>query len=176
MATTAGYKIQVATRDDAEVLSVISKQTFADSFSQYYSPADLQQFLKKYHSTETYKDLLADPGFRIWIVADKDGSVVGYGVGGRCMLPVTDMPVRSGEVKRLYVLPSHQSAGLGGLMMDVMMRWFDDEGFNPIYIGVYSDNHGAQRLYRRFGFEKIGDYEFLVGDQRDQEFILARVL
>jgi hypothetical protein len=44
----------------------------------------------------------------------------------------------------------------------------------PVYVGVWSGNVGAQRLYERFGFRKIGEYDFRVGDQLDREFILAR--
>jgi len=39
---------------------------------------------------------------------------------------------------------------------------------------VWSENHGAQRLYARHGFEHVGDYDFVVGNIRDHEFILRR--
>ena len=39
---------------------------------------------------------------------------------------------------------------------------------------MYSQNFGAQRFYERLGFEKVGNYEFLVGSVRDPEFILRR--
>ena len=32
----------------------------------------------------------------------------------------------------------------------------------------------VRRLYRRYGFEKAGEYEFVVGDTRDHEFIMRR--
>jgi RimJ/RimL family protein N-acetyltransferase len=42
-------------------------------------------------------------------------------------------------------------------------------------VGVWSENVGAQRLYARYGFEKIGEYDFPVGAQLDREFILKQV-
>jgi len=39
---------------------------------------------------------------------------------------------------------------------------------------VWSENFGAQRFYARYGFEKVGTYEFPVGQTRDLEFILRR--
>ncbi len=47
-------------------------------------------------------------------------------------------------------------------------------GNGSLWIGVYSENHGAQRLYARQGFVKVGEYEFEVGAQRDREFIFWR--
>ena len=43
-----------------------------------------------------------------------------------------------------------------------------------IWIGVWSENHGAQRFYVREGFEKVGEYGFKVGRTLDLEFILRR--
>jgi RimJ/RimL family protein N-acetyltransferase len=39
---------------------------------------------------------------------------------------------------------------------------------------VWSENFGAQRLYARYGFTRVGDYFFPVGEHRDHEFILRR--
>ena len=43
-----------------------------------------------------------------------------------------------------------------------------------LWIGVWSENLGAQRLYARRGFEQVGTYAFAVGRVRDHEFILRR--
>jgi ribosomal protein S18 acetylase RimI-like enzyme len=42
------------------------------------------------------------------------------------------------------------------------------------WLGVYSENPGAQRFYTRYGFMKVGEYEFPVGPLRDREFIFSR--
>jgi RimJ/RimL family protein N-acetyltransferase len=56
----------------------------------------------------------------------------------------------------------------------VALAWLAAEGLAPLYVGVWSGNVGAQRLYGRFGFAKVGEYEYPVGRQRDREFILRR--
>lgn len=48
------------------------------------------------------------------------------------------------------------------------------ETHEPLYIGVWSENFGAQRLYARYGFQPVGEYLFPVGQHRDREFILKR--
>jgi diamine N-acetyltransferase len=54
------------------------------------------------------------------------------------------------------------------------LAWLDARGRLPLYVGVWSQNLGAQRLYGRFGFHKVGEYDFPVGRHVDREFILER--
>ena len=55
-----------------------------------------------------------------------------------------------------------------------MLAWLERDGQRQLWIGVWSENHGAQRLYARHGFAQVGTYEFVVGQTRDHEFILRR--
>jgi ribosomal protein S18 acetylase RimI-like enzyme len=80
-----------------------------------------------------------------------------------------------GELKRLYVLRDHQNGGWGGRLFDAAMQWLQREGPRTLWIGVWSENFGAQRFYERHGFERVGAYDFVVGDTRDHEFILRRL-
>jgi len=43
-----------------------------------------------------------------------------------------------------------------------------------VWMGVWSENFGAQRFYARYGFSKVGTYAFPVGKVFDLEFILRR--
>ena len=52
--------------------------------------------------------------------------------------------------------------------------WLEKDGPRTLWIGVWSENLGAQRFYARYGFHKVGEYEFPVGETRDREFILRR--
>jgi ribosomal protein S18 acetylase RimI-like enzyme len=58
--------------------------------------------------------------------------------------------------------------------MDLGLEWLSAQGHTPIYIGVWSENYGAQRFYWRYGFNKVGEYGFRVGGTVDHEFILKR--
>src|SRR3546814_8886115 len=84
-------------------------------------------------------------------------------------------PFRSdGELKRLYLLREHQNGGWGGKLFATALDWLQREGPRTLWIGVWSENLGAQRFYARHGFTKVGEYEFPVSRVRDREFILQR--
>ena len=52
--------------------------------------------------------------------------------------------------------PGWRGRGLGGYITRRMAADSLAEGVGLIYLGVYSDNHPAIRLYRRLGFEIVG--------------------
>jgi ribosomal protein S18 acetylase RimI-like enzyme len=61
-----------------------------------------------------------------------------------------------------------------------MMDWAIDRararGASRLYLGVWRENHRAQRFYARNGFVKVGEYHFPVGAQLDEEDIIVRDL
>jgi GNAT superfamily N-acetyltransferase len=159
--------------DDAEALSRIGAETFAETFGHLYPPEDLRAFLDAAYGLEKTRRDLADPAKAAWLV-EADGEVVGHALAGPCDLPHDDVTPDCGELKRLYVLKAFQSGGTGSRLLAETLAWLERDGPCPLWIGVWSENLGAQRLYGRMGFEKVGEYEFPVGQIRDREFILRR--
>jgi diamine N-acetyltransferase len=158
---------------DAEVLAALGARTFADTFAHLYPPQDLQAFLADAYSVERTRADLANPAMALWIV-EADGKAVGYALAGPCALPHPDVTPASGELKRIYFLKGWQGAGLGVRLFAETMAWLQSRGPRDVWIGVWSENYGAQRFYARHGFAKVGEYGFRVGSTVDHEFILRR--
>ena len=165
--------IRLATSDDADLLSRLGAETFTESFGHLYKPEDLAAFLGENHSPEAYASLLTDPKARAWIAETADGEAIGFATVCPCKLPAPDLSENAGELKRFYFLKAHQGAGLGSQMLEDIFRWAD-QTFDQFYVSVWSENHGAIRLYERFGFVKVHEYRFMVGDQADLEFIMMQ--
>lgn len=165
--------VECTAPDDADRLSKLGVETFVQAFGHLYSRKDLDAFLAAHHSPDAYKKVLDDAGLRTWLAETEDGVGVGYVIAGPCDLPAPDMPENAGELKRIYILQDYQGGGLGRRMLDTAFTWLEKK-FEHMYIGVYSENVGAQRLYARYGFEKVGEYDFMVGANADLEFIMMR--
>jgi ribosomal protein S18 acetylase RimI-like enzyme len=162
---------RAATRD-ADALAALGAATFTETFGRLYPPKDLESFLEQAYTAQAFARFLERPDHAMWIAEDASGPV-GYVHAGPCALPHPEVTPGCGEVKRLYVSRSSQNAGLGGRLLHEALTWLDAPG-RTLWIGVWSENHGAQRLYGRYGFTKVGEYEFPVGETRDHEFILRR--
>ncbi|MBX3479559.1 MAG: GNAT family N-acetyltransferase [Caulobacter sp.] len=165
--------IRRAVPADAETLSRIGAETFSETFGHLYPPQDLSRFLRTAYSLESTRADLADPTRALWLV-EADGEAIGYALAGLCTLPHPDVTEDCGEVKRIYLRKGRQGGGLGGRLLAEALAWLERDGPRQLWIGVWSENHGAQRFYRRLGFEKAGEYFFDVGETHDLEFILRR--
>lgn len=162
-----------ATIKDADTVSSLGARTFTETFHHLYPPEDLETFLAAAYGLEKTRKSLAHPEKATWLLED-DGEAVGYALAGPCDLPHDDVKPGDGELKRIYVLKEHQGGGKGSMLLNTALEWLEKDGPRPLWIGVWSENFGAQRLYERMGFEKVGEYFFPVGEVQDLEFILRR--
>lgn len=167
------YAIRRATVADAATLSALAAATFTEAFGHLYEPEDLQAFIDDAYAIDKQSVILAHPDYAVWLL-EHDGVAVGHAAAGPCGLPHADVRAGDVEVKRLYVLAAHQSGGWGGRLFDVAEAWLMRDGARTLWVGVWSENLGAQRFYARRGLEQVGTYEFPVGRVRDLEFILRR--
>lgn len=165
--------IRRATPADAEALSRLGAETFSETFAHLYDPEDLRDFLVYAYNLDRISGDLADPAKAMWAV-EKDGQIVGYALAGPCDLPHEEVTPACGELKRIYMLKAYQGGGVGSRLLAETLGWLEKDGPRRLWIGVWSENYGAQKLYGRMGFDKVGEYEFSVGKTRDREFILRR--
>jgi GNAT superfamily N-acetyltransferase len=166
--------IRRARSADAVALSAIGAATFRETFGHLYPREDLERFLAEAYNLERTRADLADPAKASWVV-EAEGELVGYALAGPCGLPHAEVGADCGELKRIYLLKAWQNGGLGARLFAETLAWLQGRGPRPVWIGVWSENHGAQRFYGRHGFEKVGEYGFQVGSTVDREFILRRL-
>ena len=159
---------------DAPSLAELGATTFVEAFAYLYEPDDLAQFLASSHSQAAYERHLRDPAVAIWLAEVGGAAPIGYAIAGSCKLPVRNLEENAGEIRQLYVRAAYHHHRLGTKLLVTALDWLAAAKRSPLYVGVWSQNYGAQRLYGRFGFEKVGEYEFAVGRQRDREFILRQ--
>jgi diamine N-acetyltransferase len=169
----ATFTVRRATAGDAAALAHLSELTFTETFGHLYPPEDLAEYVTGNCTVDHCRKLIEGPRTAAWLAAADGAAPVGFAVAGYCKLPVKDLEPKAGELRQLYVLSSHQNQRLGARLFDTVLAWLD-EHYSPLYIGVWSENHGAQRFYGRYGFDKIGEYGFPVGKTVDHEFILKR--
>lgn len=171
-------EIRRAVPTDAAVLAELGARTFAEAFGHLYTAADLQAFLDESHSVGAYATLLASPLYAAWLAVDRDecghDEAIGYALAGPCGLPHADVRPADGELKRLYVSAKAQGSGVGAKLFEQALAWLERDGPRTLWVSVWSENHGAQRFYARYGFGMAGEYEFIVGKQRDREFMYRR--
>jgi len=166
--------IRLARPEDAAALARLAVETFRRTFvvdyPMNYPEEDLAAFLRESYAVERVAAWIVDPAGQV-LVAEADGVLVAYAQVGDNGLPCADAKPGDGELKRLYVSKAAQGTGLGRELLERSLAWL---GERTTYIGVWSGNDRARRLYGRYGFEKVGGYQFRVGATLDEEVILRR--
>jgi diamine N-acetyltransferase len=172
--TTTEPLIRRATPEDAATMAELGRTTFIESFGHSYPPEDLQAYLAESHTLESWTSALTDVRRAIFLAEHPDGRSVGFICVGPCKLPVKDLETTAGEIQQLYVLSEFHDLRVGTQLMRLGVDWLVAQGRSPLYVGVWSQNRGAQRFYRRHGFDEVGQYGFPVGKTVDRELILKR--
>jgi ribosomal protein S18 acetylase RimI-like enzyme len=169
----APLPIRRATESDAAALAHLAEVTFTETFGHLYPPADLAAYVASTYTAKACLDTLRDLRMAYWLAGAEGEAAVGFALAGYCKLPVEGLEPTAGELRQLYVRTQYQNHGVGRRLFNAALEWLEAH-YSPLYIGVWSENHGAQRLYGRYGFVKVGEYGFRVGATVDRELILRR--
>ncbi len=163
--------LRPATLADAPALAALGAETFIAAFGHLYSEADLNAFLEQVHAPGPVAEEIAGDECTHCLAEDA-GALVAY-----CKLRYPSHyasycdagnPIELGQ---LYALPAHTGTGIGAKLMDWALGKAREGGHDAVLLSVYSENFGAQRFYQRYGFGKIADITFPVGEQLDPEFL-----
>lgn len=152
---------------DAEALAAFSRDSFVATFGHLYPPEDLAAYIAaKYQPALQRGEIVdADVHYRLAFSGD---ALVGYCKSGPVTLPVQEAGL---ELHRLYVDESVKGAGVARTLMDEALAWMRGRGAAAVFLSVWENNSRAQRFYRRYGFEHIGEHGFMVGRVRDRDLI-----
>ena len=161
---------------DAPALAALGQEAFCASFAHLYGEEDLTGFLAQSHSPAKVAAEIADPAMRVHLALDEHGQLLGFcKLVLACGWPDMARAANVIELKQLYTAPSATGRGIGAALMDWALAEAVSRGAGEMQLSVYSDNPGAQRFYARYGFAKVADIHFMVGNQRDEEFLFAKV-
>ena len=167
--------LRPASLEDTSALARLGRESFCAAFEHLYSKADLDHFLEQVYSERAVAEEIADDRY-IHRLADE-----GIDDGGRllayCKLRAPSWYAEHSDAQnpialgQLYTQPDLTGHGIGAALMDWAIAESRRRGHDAIQLSVWSENFAGQRFYRRYGFTKIADIGFWVGDHRDEEFL-----
>ncbi|MBO9725962.1 MAG: GNAT family N-acetyltransferase [Novosphingobium sp.] len=168
--------LRFAAPADAAALADLGTRSFVAKFGYMYTPEDLRNFLAESHGEEKVAKEIADPTMRV-LLAEKEGRLLGFcKLVLACGWPEHARGQAVIELKQLYTDPETTGRGIGSALMDRAMEIAREQAADEVQLSVWSGNEGAQKFYARYGFGKVADIYFMVGDQRDDEFLYARMM
>ena len=163
--------LREASSSDAEELARFGKDSFAAAFGHMYRPEDLAAFNEQTFHVDGVRGEIEGEACTHRI-AELDGRIIGYCKMRHPSKLADHSRARDAiELCQLYTDPSMTGQGIGAALMEWALDLARRNSHDAIQLSVWSGNHGAQRFYQRYGFTKIADITFEVGEQVDEEYL-----
>jgi GNAT superfamily N-acetyltransferase len=89
------------------------------------------------------------------LVAEQDGRIVGFVLGGRSRDDDAQVGVTA-EIMAIYVTPERWGAGAGAQLMQAALAVLRNQGFHEVTLWVLRGNTRARRFYELAGFKPDG--------------------
>ena len=137
--------LRLATRADAEPIRAIYNQEVTGSTVTFdLVPRSLQD-------QQDWID--AHSGAHPAIVAERDGTVVGFG----SLSPYRDRPgYRTTVEDSIYVDAAHRGGGTGKALLEELVRLATTHGFHAMMARIVDGHTASITLHRSCGFELVG--------------------
>jgi len=171
----AGPAITIRTADlrDGETLSRFASDTFHLGCPADTDPVHLDAFISTELTPERFRQFIGTNGVYIFIT-EVDARIAGF-----LMLvspsPHPQVAARNPiELRKLYVDPRHHGRGIANALMQSALAVIDQPAHDTAWLSVFSGNARAISFYRRWGFAIIGAQDFLVGSDRQKDFVMRR--
>jgi GNAT superfamily N-acetyltransferase len=174
-ATPAGLHIRRATLADASLIASLGAETFVTSFGAQNTPENLAKHLAKAFGEEIQRSELTDPAIT-YLIAEQSGRIAGYAQVRDGDAPACVTGASPVEVRRFYVTQEFHGTGIAQALMDACASEARRRGGLTLWLGVWDQNPRAIRFYTKSGYEDVGAQMFLLGDDPQQDRVLARSL
>ena len=165
--------IRQADPDDLDLVRDIGIRTFTESFADFNTAEDMSEYMSHaFHPDRVLSDLSnKDVSIRL---AYFEGSVIGYTKTNRGVCQSEPLGADHLELERIYVASEAQGMGIGQRLLDDVVLYARGAGFTTLWLGVWENNPGAIRFYRRNGFVAFGSHDFMLGKDRQTDILMRR--
>jgi diamine N-acetyltransferase len=162
--------IRPATSSDVPALADLAKRTWSEAFGGGVSPADEAAELEEGRSEAYFAAALHETTI---LVAEENGTLVGYVQFGDVGIPEVDVRPGDAGVHRLYVDTASHGRGVGRSLMEAALGHPRLAETPRIFLQVWDRNERAVRLYESFGFRTIGATAFAIGAEAVEDAVMV---
>ena len=161
--------------EDLDTLRELSIRTYYETFAALNTSENMQEYLHRAFNKEKLLEELTDKNSKFFFLYCGE-KLAGY-------IKVNEAPSQTDindpnslELERIYVTGEFQGQGLGGYLMQKAVSIAVERHKKYIWLGVWEKNENALRFYKKKGFYEIGTHTFVMGEDRQTDYILKKDL
>jgi ribosomal protein S18 acetylase RimI-like enzyme len=165
----------MATPADAELIRTLGIKTFRDTFAAQNTEEDMRLYLEKSFSPEQVASELRDPSSFFFLVFDGD-QPVGYAKMRTGERPDGLDSAHAIEIERIYSVKEYIGRQVGKALIETCIAYARNQNHDTIWLGVWEHNPRAIAFYEKWGFEKFGVHDFVLGTDPQTDFLMKKKL
>lgn len=174
---TEDIVIRRAAVEDMHALAELAARSFRAAFEADNDAKNIEDYVSSSLSVESIRNEYHDPG-NIFLIACRGDQTAPVGYAKLCT--TSDDPSISDqnaiEIERIYADNAEIGRGVGAALMRTCLGIAEDLQCQTIWLGVWERNEHAIRFYERWGFETVGMHQFALGDDLQNDQIMAKRL
>lgn len=160
-----------ATPADIKELQELSSRTFIETYAEFNTQEDMEQYLETQFSLEKLASDIKDPASDYYFALE-NGKAAGY-IKVNFATAQTDInDPDSLELERIYVLKEHQGKKIGQYLLDAARTIAVQNNLEYLWLGVWDQNVNAREFYAKSGFIQFGTHTFLLGEDEQYDLLL----
>ncbi|MGA6119047.1 GNAT family N-acetyltransferase [Sphingobacterium anhuiense] len=172
MKNTALKKV---TLQDVETLQKIGRATFAETFSDGSKNESLIKYLEEAFSIKKLTQELNVISSQFYF-AVRLNEVIGYMKLNKGSSQTELQDEQALEIERIYLLRAYHGKKIGQLLCEQAIAVAQNIGSYYVWLGVWTENKRAIRIYEKNGFLEFDSHIFKLGNDEHINIMMKRNL
>jgi ribosomal protein S18 acetylase RimI-like enzyme len=168
-------KIIIASTEHADLIAEMSQKTFYDSFHEQNTKEDMDKFLNEQFTIPALKAEVGKEG-NVFLLAYVNDVPAGYVRLREESLPEENSSANAIELARIYCIKESIGKGVGSALMKKSLAIAKELNKDVIWLGVWEFNPIAIAFYKKFGFEQFSQHDFVLGNDRQTDILMKKIL
>lgn len=156
-------------------LAEISRSTFYETFVDFNTKEDMEQYLAEHCTTEQMEVEMKEAD-TLFFFAEYENELVGFVKLKTNKILYQFNNSRAIEIERLYVQQTHQSKKIGAALMSYSIHYAKQQECNIIYLAVWEHNQKAIHFYEKWGYENFDTQIFILGKDKQNDILMKKNL
>ena len=161
------------TVEDATLLQVIGRKTFAETFSSSNSRENMEKYLEEGFSLTKLQAEIDDSNTEFYF-AMLDNKVIGY---LKLNIGESQTEIKNAnalEIERIYVLKEFHGQKIGQQLFEKALARAHALKVEFIWLGVWEENRRAVQFYTKNGFVAFDQHIFKLGNEEQTDIMMKR--
>ncbi len=169
------FTIENVNENEIEQLQSISRQTFAETFSDSNSKENMDKYLNENLSIEKLSEELNNENAHFFFIKDGERNIGYLKLNmGPSQTELKDKTAL--EIERIYVIQEYQGKKAGQQLYEKAIQVAKEKKAKYLWLGVWEENHKAIQFYKKNGFEVFDQHVFVLGDEKQTDLMMRLLI